>query len=34
MNVFVERERAGLETPLAPGAEVYVRTAISGGRRW
>lgn len=31
MNVFVDGERAGLETPLAPGAEVYVRTAISGG---
>lgn len=31
MNVFVDGERAELETPLAPGAEVYVLTAISGG---
>ena len=32
INVFVEGERAGLETPLKPGAEVFVLTAISGGR--
>lgn len=31
VNVFVEGERAGLETRLAPGAEVVVMTAISGG---
>jgi molybdopterin converting factor small subunit len=31
MNVFVEGRRARLETPLAPGADVYVLTAISGG---
>jgi sulfur-carrier protein len=31
MNVFVEGERAGLDTRLAPGAEVFVLTAISGG---
>ena len=31
MNVFVEGERAKLETPLRPGAEVFVITAISGG---
>jgi molybdopterin converting factor small subunit len=31
MNVFVDGERATLETPLAPGAEVFVLTAISGG---
>jgi molybdopterin converting factor small subunit len=31
MNVFVEGERAALGTPLAPGAEVFVLTAISGG---
>ncbi|MDN2580411.1 hypothetical protein [Aquibium sp. ELW1220] len=31
MNVFVDGDRAGLETPLAPGAEVYVLTAIIGG---
>ena len=31
MNVFVDGERARLETPLRPGAEVFVLTAISGG---
>lgn len=31
MNVFVDGERAGLDTALAPGAEVFVLTAISGG---
>src|SRR5258708_1495198 len=31
VNVFVEGERATLETPLAPGAAVIVMTAISGG---
>ncbi|MGF7210867.1 molybdopterin converting factor small subunit [Skermanella aerolata] len=31
MNVFVSGERATLETRLAPGAEVVVLTAISGG---
>ncbi len=31
INVFVEGERATLETRLAPGAEVFVLTAISGG---
>jgi molybdopterin converting factor small subunit len=31
MNVFVEGYRASLATPLAPGDEVYVLTAISGG---
>lgn len=31
MNVFVDGERAKLETPLRPGAEVFVLTAISGG---
>lgn len=31
MNVFVGGERATLATPLAPGAEVLVMTAISGG---
>ena len=33
MNVFVDGERAGLEMRLAPGAEVYVLTAIIGVRR-
>lgn len=33
INVFVDGERAGLETPLEPGAEMFVLTAISGGRR-
>jgi molybdopterin converting factor small subunit len=31
INVFVDGERARLETHLAPGAEVTVITAISGG---
>ncbi len=31
INIFVEGERARLETPLAPGVEVFVLTAISGG---
>jgi len=31
MNVFVEGRRARLATPLRPGADVYVLTAISGG---
>ncbi|WP_235830145.1 ubiquitin family protein [Algihabitans albus] len=31
INVFVEGERAALETPLAADNEVIVMTAISGG---
>ncbi|MGI9384313.1 MAG: MoaD/ThiS family protein [Methyloligellaceae bacterium] len=31
INVFVEGERATLQTRLAPGAEVFVLTAMSGG---
>ena len=31
INVFVAGERATLETRLAPGAELLVLTAISGG---
>jgi sulfur-carrier protein len=31
INVYVERERAGLETALAPGSRVDVIAAISGG---
>jgi molybdopterin converting factor small subunit len=31
MNVFVDGEKATLETRLAPGAEVFILTAISGG---
>ena len=31
INVFVEGRRATLDTSLAPGAEVTVLTAISGG---
>lgn len=31
MNVFVDGERSKLDTPLRPGAEVFVITAISGG---
>lgn len=31
INIFVDGARAELSTPLAPGAEVYVFTALSGG---
>lgn len=31
INIFVEGRRAALETPLRPGCEVYVLTAMSGG---
>jgi sulfur-carrier protein len=31
INVYVDGERASLLTRLAPGAEVFVLTAISGG---
>lgn len=31
MNVFVDGRRATLDTPLRPGTEVFVLTAISGG---
>jgi sulfur-carrier protein len=31
MNVFVDGKRATLATPLEPGTEVFVLTAISGG---
>lgn len=31
MNVFVGGKRARLETALAPGADVFILTAISGG---
>ena len=31
INVYVDRERAGLETPLEPGSRVDVLAAISGG---
>jgi molybdopterin converting factor small subunit len=31
INIFVDGKRARLETPLEPGAEVFVLTAISGG---
>jgi molybdopterin converting factor small subunit len=31
INIFVDGERAKLETPLAPGTTVWVLTAISGG---
>jgi molybdopterin synthase sulfur carrier subunit len=31
INVFIDGERATLETRLTPGAEVFVLTAISGG---
>jgi hypothetical protein len=31
MNVFVDGKRAMLETPLLPGTDVFVLTAISGG---
>lgn len=31
INVFVNGKRAGLMTPIDPGAEMVVLTAISGG---
>ena len=31
INIFVDGERAALDTPLAPGSAVIVLTAISGG---
>jgi molybdopterin synthase sulfur carrier subunit len=31
INVFVDGRRAVLQTPLAPGTDVYIVTAISGG---
>ena len=31
INIFVDGERATLQTRLAPGAEMFVVTAISGG---
>ena len=31
INVFIDGERAGLCTPLAPGARVFVIPAITGG---
>ncbi len=31
INIYVEGERANLETRLPPGAEITVMTAISGG---
>ena len=31
INVFVAGERARLDTAVAPGAEVYILTAMSGG---
>jgi sulfur-carrier protein len=31
INVFVDGEKAALDTPLAPGTEVIIMTAISGG---
>ena len=31
INVFVDGEKASLDTPLAPGTEVIIMTAISGG---
>ena len=31
MKVFVDSERASLDTPLSSGAEVFILTAISGG---
>ena len=31
INVFVDGDKATLDTPLAPGTEVIIMTAISGG---
>ena len=31
INIFVAGERAGLDTSIPSGAEVFIMTAISGG---
>jgi molybdopterin converting factor small subunit len=31
INVFVDGDKATLDTPLEPGTEVIIMTAISGG---
>ncbi len=31
LNVFVDGERARLDTPVSPNAEVHILTAVSGG---
>lgn len=31
INVFVDGARAALDTPLRPGAKIFILTAISGG---
>lgn len=31
INVFIDGERASLDTPIEPGTELFVLTAISGG---
>jgi sulfur-carrier protein len=31
INVFIDGERARLDTPLEPGTKVFIITAISGG---
>jgi len=31
INIFVDGRSASLETPLPPGAEVFILTAMSGG---
>jgi molybdopterin converting factor small subunit len=31
LNVYVDGERAGLDTPVRPGADVHVIPAVSGG---
>lgn len=31
LNVFVAGERAALDTPVPPGAEIYIVPAVSGG---
>jgi molybdopterin synthase sulfur carrier subunit len=31
LNVYVSGERAGLDTPVSPGADVHIIPAVSGG---
>ena len=31
INIFLDGERVKLETPIPPGSQVFVLTAISGG---
>ena len=34
INVFVDGEPAGLDTPIGPGSVVHIIPAVSGGAEW